>query len=300
MRQIIRNRRLEQRTPITQNPYTYGLLGFGLIIIVTLFYLGREDTATEQSTEQLIRTNQAATDSVTVSSSLDVPSAQKVSQAMARRRELIKQSPDDYYDPKNKNATYRRKVRYHQAIRTFQLSSRYEDPEFRKIMILLLEHGYGPEEWFRVVNVLRSTMTPAMLHKEKLESEGFSEFEIDQELARLDSGWAIHKRALDHGGPQRLIAASARINERELIEELVKINFLKLGIRTNENLLSQEGQFLSPGERLLTDDDWMDDEMRKAQSHYQGEPKSDFDDRFDIFLKQGAIPHHRKNGEPER
>jgi hypothetical protein len=229
---------------------------------------------------------------------LNIPTAQEISKAMAERQELIKISPEDYYDPNRKSAGYRKRVHYHQSIRTFQSSSRYSDPSFRGIMTLLLEHGYGPNEWFRVVNVLRSTMTPAMMHNEMLERDGFSESEIEQELARPGSGLAMYHQALKRGGPQKLIAASARIEEQKLIDELVRINFLELGVRSNEKLLTQSAQFLSPGDRLLTDSDWMDDEFREAEARYNGELKGDFEARFPVFLKNGShVLHQNASGE---
>lgn len=68
------------------------------------------------------------------------------------RREFSEQ----YYDPKNHSYVYLRKVDRHHAINSFLTSTRREDPRYRKIIVLLLENGYGIDEWPSAVQAILS------------------------------------------------------------------------------------------------------------------------------------------------
>ena len=65
---------------------------------------------------------------------------------------------DEYFDPERlinqHDAEYRKRLLKHRRIGDYLYSSRRYDPAFQEIMILLLEHGYGIEEWSLVIRNL--------------------------------------------------------------------------------------------------------------------------------------------------
>lgn len=94
--------------------------------------------------------------------SIGLPSAHQISQSALEKERLIREKPNDYYDPKNKNPVYLSNFIYYGQIKLYLLSSRRSNPKFRKIMKLLLEYGYDVEEWREVVGILRINNMPAM------------------------------------------------------------------------------------------------------------------------------------------
>ncbi|MCS1410674.1 MAG: hypothetical protein M2R45_03869 [Verrucomicrobia subdivision 3 bacterium] len=67
---------------------------------------------------------------------LEIPSPRQISAARAERERLIREYPDEYYDPDNRDPEYLRKVAYHRDIKCFLDSSRRDDPVFRQVMTL--------------------------------------------------------------------------------------------------------------------------------------------------------------------
>ncbi|MCS1407615.1 MAG: hypothetical protein M2R45_00775 [Verrucomicrobia subdivision 3 bacterium] len=70
--------------------------------------------------------------------------------------------------PRNEDDEYLANYAYHEAVKSYTFSTRRDDPVFREIMKLLLEHGYGVEGWQGVVFALIVSNIPAIIELEQL------------------------------------------------------------------------------------------------------------------------------------
>ncbi len=72
---------------------------------------------------------------------------------------------------------------------------------------------------------------------------------------------------------------SAGITNRALIDGFLKLDMLD--VKEGEKLLGEDPVTTLPGDRLLTDADWLDEEFLAAKAKYQGPPKDIIDIRVD-------------------
>ena len=85
---------------------------------------------------------------------LQATRSQQVAEREWRER-LLELYPDDYFDPmrylQSEDAEYQDKVQKHFHIVSWAYSERKDDPVLREVMLLLLENGYGIEDYSSVI-----------------------------------------------------------------------------------------------------------------------------------------------------
>jgi len=172
---------------------------------------------------------------------------------------LASENREDFYDSLRNDPEYLGKVRRHRQIDQYLRSSRRHDPEYRRVLVRLVEEGYDLENWLHVVAALSHHTRQLTLARKRMQEAGFSEGEIEAELEPLRKQNEV-KAAYIHAD----LKNSSGISNDSLIQELAK---LELECLPNEAILGPGT--VSEGDRLLTNDDWLDSELRTAQERHQ-------------------------------
>ena len=201
----------------------------------------------------------------------------ETSMEMARQAEPIL---DEYFNPERilnrDDAEYRKRVLKHRRIGDYLYSSRRYDPAFQEIMILLLEHGYGIEEWSFVirnlgkykVRTLFEQVTTAM--KETIE-EGNVSLEEGENWKRKqeefrDGFWQAQNQFSLEEHLMQEFGKACNIANANLIRKLWAID---IGlIKSGDGSLGEGRPRTAWGDRLLTDEDWLTEEFREAQARF--------------------------------
>ena len=240
-----------------------------LLVFVSFLFNGSDDNSKNKSpAEQTSAEPEKKKDSPQRRSPL--PTMREISAAKAERDRLIREFPDQYYDPHNRDIKYLQKVTYHHYIGAFLHSNRRDDPRFRRIMTLLLENGYGIREWKSAVQCLLQRDEPIWIRASAMRKEGYAEHEIEDmienpnpELKQTLKGIDLHDRLF--------LMQSLNIADIGLVDKLrdVKLYDVEIG----EEVIADTWKSILPGDKLYTDEDWLDAEFLAAQAKYQGEPR---------------------------
>ena len=193
------------------------------------------------------------------------------------RAELI---IDEYFDPErliNQNdAEYRKRLLRHRRIGDYLYSSRRYDPAFQEIMILLLEHGCGIEEWSLVIQNLAKYKVGTIFDyiagtvKETIEESNASSEEVEnwkreQEEFR-DGFWQAQEQFSLEEHLMKEFGKACNIEDTNLIRKLWEID---IGlIAPGDGSLGEGRPRTAWGERLLMDEDWLTEEFREAQDRF--------------------------------
>ena len=208
------------------------------------------------------------------------PSIRQINETRAERERLLEEYSSQYYDPERvhdrSDSEYRKKVFKHHRIGDFLHSTRKEDPAFREIMCLLLEHGYGIEEWTFVVGTLgRYKMELAMF--ERTTEEGTASCTIPPE-AMESREWALEelRERQEKSFPKlvRHLKGICKITNTNLVRKLWKVD-IDL-VAPGDGSLGEGKPAADWGDRLLTDEDWLTEEFREARDRFNGEPPERF------------------------
>lgn len=153
----------------------FATCGVSLGILAMLVFFQSQPPASEDKTaieppSTKVVTGTAPEDQERSSANPHFPSIRQINETRAERERLLEEYSNQYYDPERvhdrSDLKYRKKVFKHHRIGDYLHSTRKDDPAFREIMCLLLEHGYGIEEWTFVVGTLgRYKMELAMLER---------------------------------------------------------------------------------------------------------------------------------------
>lgn len=197
--------------------------------------------------------------------------------ATVPRAELI---IDEYFDPErliNQNdAEYRKRLLKHRRIGDYLYSSRRYDPAFQEIMILLLEHGYGIEEWSLVIRNLGKYRVGTLFDymagtvKETIEESNASSEEVEnwkreQEEFR-DGFWQAQEQFSLEEHLMKEFGKACNIEDTNLIRKLWEID---IGlIAPSDGSLGEGRPRTAWGDRLLMDEDWLTEEFREAQDRF--------------------------------
>ncbi len=201
------------------------------------------------------------------------------------RERLLAEYPDHYFDParflESNDKEYLKKVEHHFNVATWTYSTRKNDPALRQFMTLLLENGFGIDDYRKAIQVVADYKQEIAGIRKQYESLGFySETEIDDLLEQRGA----YDRLKAHIKGTRPIFERMGITDTELIENLwsVDIGFIAKGDGT-----IVDGRIQTVwGDRLLTDDDWLDEEFREARSRYKGKPRGSMKERFEAWELQ--------------
>ena len=260
--------------------------GGGIVLAIVLsFWMGQKDDkpAGDEAAKEKENRPAATMESSVADRFREATDPRRISEARAERARRIQESPEEYYDLNNRNMEYRQKVAYHHRVKRFLTSTRHDDPRYRKIMSQLLEHGYGLEEWISVVQCLLEHNAPVLVHQKAMREAGFAEWEIE-EVINTDNpmpgtGRWMQMQDFRHDTIYRGFGFSAGITNRALIDGFLKLDMLD--VKEGEKLLGEDPVTTLPGDRLLTDADWLDEEFLAAKAKYQGPPKDIIDIRVD-------------------
>lgn len=181
------------------------------------------------------------------------------------RDQRIAEDPDGYFDPDRTDLEYQRKVRRHNQIGQFLTSSRKDDPVYQKVMLTLLENGYGIEEWGEAVSILGFYHLPVVAERQALMNAGFSPQQIEGELEDAKRQQHRHLRMVEDNLLRR-----CGISDPDLVKELLAI---ELEFLPNEDVIGLGPLRTIRGDRLLGDEDWLDEDFLAARARYQGEPR---------------------------
>jgi len=210
--------------------------------------LPKESTPPHKSKELISKRNEDRRDLRTQGRNNTAPVDDFESKAMRSRKAQMAKEPDAFFDPDRTEPKYLAKIRHHQNISAFLNSSRVDDPNSRRILSLLLEFGYGIDEWSEVTSLLGGFHIFVDAARGGSPSTESSESEHDNEL----------KYAQDEKLPDLYTGLKELgITDRELIHELVAIEF---PIVPNEDVIGIEPTIL--GDRLYADNDWMNEEFQ--------------------------------------
>ena len=199
------------------------------------------------------------------------------------RMEMVRQAEpilDEYFNPERilnrDDAEYRKRVLKHRRIGDYLYSSRRYDPAFQEIMILLLEHGYGVEEWSLVIRNLGKYKVGTLFNyiaetvKETIE-EGNVSLEEGENWKRKqeefrDGFWQAQDQFSLEEHLMQEFGKACNIEDANLIRKLwaIDIGLIKPG----DGSLGEGRPRTAWGDRLLTDEDWLTEEFREAQARF--------------------------------
>lgn len=257
----------------------------GAVAFLTVMILvWRQDSKTE-SELQVEETKQVQPKKESPESAFDrlrIPSAKEASQRHAERHRLAELHPEEYFNPDylrgspNRRA-YGEKVFRHHAIKKFLTFPHKDELPYRQVMILLLENGYDIDDWQHVIGTLTARQVPYLAWKKQMLQEGFPIEEIEESVAEMQMQ-REEEESLWRDGIRGVWRGSMGIDDYDLLDALAAIEFST--VPTTPQLPGYGIGAALKGERLLTDDDWLDDEFRAAIARYEGEPKPSFQQRL--------------------
>ena len=262
--------------------------GVLLGILAVLAFFQRRDSQlppAEEKTEKVATSTKVATGTAPEarkrsSANPHFPSIRQINETRAERERLLEEYSNQYYDPERvydrSDSEYRKKVFKHHRIGDYLHSTRKDDPAFREIICLLLEHGYGIEEWTFVVGTLgRYKMELAMFGRttEEVSASGDIPPEAmeSSELALEELRERQEKRF-----PKlvRHLRGICKITNTNLVRKLWEVD---IGlIEPGDGSLGEGKPAASWGDRLLTDEDWLTEEFREARARFDGTPPERF------------------------
>ncbi|MCS1412271.1 MAG: hypothetical protein M2R45_05476 [Verrucomicrobia subdivision 3 bacterium] len=222
-------------------------------------------------------------------SRLALPSAHEISQRHTERHRLAGLYPEEYYNPDYLKGDprwkeYSRKVFRHYDIQDFLTWPHKDEPPYRQALILLLENGYDIGDWPWVVSTLLQRQMPTLKWKAEKLRQGFPIEEIEREVARMRE--QDDRDAFGGGmGFKDFWRGALRIDDPELIDALAALEF---DLPDTWQLPAEGTRQALKSERLLTDEDWLDNEFRAAIDRYEGEPQLPFMQRQTIPLSSPA------------
>ena len=208
------------------------------------------------------------------------PSIRQINETRAERERLLEEYSSQYYDPERvhdrSDSEYRKKVFKHHHIGDYLHSTRKDDPAFREIICLLLEHGYGIEEWIFVVGTLgRYKMELAMF--KRTTEEGVASGDIPPEtMESMEQGLEELWERQEKRFPELVshLRGICKITNTNLVRKLWEVD---IGlIEPGDGSLGEGKPAASWGDRLLTDEDWLTEEFREARARFDGTPPERF------------------------
>ena len=131
------------------------------------------------------------------------------------------------------------------------------DPLFEEVMLELLRHGAGIEDWRRVCAAILQYQMPRQTQRKEMLVAGYTESEIEEELRRMETPWSggkVNDYVLS-------IMRHSRLADPGFIRSLFDIPlYVEPGVR----FFGDVSTLPSHGEPILRDEDWMDDFHRAA------------------------------------
>ncbi len=275
-------------------PFALAGLLFCLIVTLIIFRLNRPDAGNESgngnaptrqangdpgshsSTPGTGQGNQGTTVSPdsNIDSRLKSLSAGQAERAAerSRREQRLRQNSDAYYDPARyytaNDTAYNKKVQQHFVIASWVHSEKKDDPAFREFMVLLLENGFGIDEYHTAIRVIGNAQEEIEVMK-----QAYGDLFAANELDEMFQNSGALKRLGTRKQAAVMTLAQMGIAEPNLQEALWNV---ELGlIQPGDGTIGQ-GEFSTVwGDPLLTEDDWLDSEFRAARARYQGPPRNE-------------------------
>lgn len=187
---------------------------------------------------------------------------------------------NEYFNPKRilnrDNMEYRKRLLKHRRIGDYLYSSRRYDPVFQEIMCLLLEHGYGIEEWSLVIRnlgkykvgtlfdyiaeTMKKTIKETDASPEEVENWKRGQEEFQDGFWQAQEQFSLEEHLMKEFGK------ACNIADANLIRKLweVDIGLVKPG----DGSLDEGRPRTAWGDRLLGDEDWLTEEFREAQARF--------------------------------
>ena len=261
--------------------------GVLLGVLAMLVFFQSQPPAAEEKTEKVAPSTKVATETTPKTqtrkrSSVNphFPSIRQINETRAERERLLEEYSSQYYDPERvhdrNDLEYRKKVFKHYRIGDYLHSTRKDDPAFREIMCLLLEHGYGIEEWTFVVGTLgRYKMELAMFKptiEERVASGDTPPEAMESMEQELEELWERQEKRF----PELVshLRDICKITNTNLVRKLWEVD---IGlIEPGDGSLGEGKPPAAWGDRLLKDEDWLTEEFREARDGFEGEPPERF------------------------
>ncbi len=184
-----------------------------------------------------------------------------------RRGRLLELHPADCFDPtrylKSGDAEYREKVQKHFHLASWAYSERKEDPALRAVMLLLLENGYGIEDYSNVIRVLSFHKAEVESLRARYERLGFY---TALEIEDLWKASGAYCRQAEHWEGARRSFARQRIPDVNLVEALGAVDIGLVGGR----VCGGAGRVFGNGKR---DDDGAGGGLARANAEGSGAMK---------------------------
>lgn len=173
---------------------------------------------------------------------------------------------------------YRKRLLKHRRIGDYLYSSRRYDLAFQEIMILLLEHGYGIEEWSLVIRNLGKYKVGTLFDyiaeamKETIEKTDASPEEVEnwkREQEEFREGFRQAQAQDPFSLEVHLMKKFGKVCNIEDTNLIRKLWTIDIGlIEPGDGSLGEGRPRTVWGDRLLTDEDWLTEEFRKAQARF--------------------------------
>ena len=161
-------------------------------------------------------------------------------------------------------------------------------------MTLLLENGYDIEDYSWIIRALAHHKADITAIRNRYKELGFySEKEIQELL--MERG--VFRRQEAHKKALRDIFSMYGITNEFLRGELYDAD---IGlVREGDGSIGQGKIETVWGNRLLTDEDWLDEEFWIARTHYQGETRGNTQERIANWHEQRQKEKERRRLEEE-
>jgi|GEM_PF-5524624 len=202
-----------------------------------------------------------------------------------RRAQLLQANPDDYFDPvrfaNGNDAAYKANVERHFQIATWANSTKKRDPAFRRIMRILLENGYGIDDYSRVVQLVAYAHQDIASLRSAYQRLGIhSQAEVEE---------LLNKTGMQKDFEARLALVKQTFVKQGITDALVLDALLSTGVgevRNGDGSIPKTRFKTVWGDRLLTGADWMDAEFKAAAARYKGPARGSARDRVSAWLQK--------------
>ena len=212
---------------------------------------------------------------------------------LERRKHCLETAPNDYFDParyaSGEDEAYNDKVNQHFRIASWVYSTKKNDPAFRRVLIILLENGYGIDDYSMLIRSLAFAHVDIASARNQYKSLGIH---TDEEIESLLKGTAIQRDFEKRIAVTRMQMKRQGITDDRVIDTILSIDVGE--VYTGDGSIYRGNILTVWGDRLLTDVDWLDAEFKAAIAKYKGPPRGTLKARIAAwFEKQNALRNAR-------
>ena len=191
-------------------------------------------------------------------------------------KSISSESSEDSFDPARHDPDYLAKVARSRLIGAYLESPLRNVPKYRGLLMDLLEHGYGVEEWAASLYFLKILHGHAGRSDIAHDPGYFEKLEIPLDPDKPESirGYSVIpiSRESHLEEVRRSLYLVTRIDDDKLLDQI--LNFDMSELANDAKVLGD--RTISPGDSFYSDSDWLDDELIAARRRYGGKRKENY------------------------